>query len=128
MDQYEDSSFNGGYDQEIDVGVSGDIPGTPVGVEASTTLQTKMMIGSSESSQEYKAAADSGSDMSAFATITSWNYDVFVKDITSMSSDFTAEIAKLVVDSSDASMRKFFSLVIHNIYVMTCLPLIILFF
>jgi len=110
MDQYEDSSFNGGYDREIDVGVSGEVPGTGVGVEASTTLQTKMMIGSSESSQEYKAAADSGSDMSAFATITSWNYDVFVKDITSMSSDFTAEIAKLVVDSSDASMRKFFSL------------------
>lgn len=110
MNQYEASSFSAGYDQEIDVGVSAEIPGTGVGVEASTTLQTKMMTGSSESSQEYKAEADLGSDMSAFATITSWNYDVFVKNTTSMSSDFTAEIAKLNVDSSDPSMRKFFSL------------------
>jgi len=104
MEKYEDSSFSAGFDQEVDVGASAG------GVEASTTLQTKMMTGSSESSKDYNAAAKSGADMSAFATITSLDYDVFVKDTTSMSSEFTAEIEKLAVDDSDASMRQFFSL------------------
>merc|ERR1712070_114965 len=60
MEKYEDSSINAGYDREIDVGASGEVPGTGVGVEASTTLQTKMMVGSSESAQEYNAAAKEG--------------------------------------------------------------------
>ena len=80
-----------------------------------------MMIGSSESSQDYHAAAESGQDMSAFATVTSWNYDIFVKNTTSVSPEFTAAITKLTADSSDANMREFFSTVI---YIITCLPVI----
>jgi len=110
MSNYEASSVSAGYDQEVDVGVEADIPGTEVGVSAETTLQTKMMIGSSSSSQEYDAAAKSGQDMSAFATITSWNYDVFLKNVTSFSPEFNDQITKLKSDSSDANMRQFFSL------------------
>jgi len=110
MSNYEASSVSAGYDQEVDVGVEADIPGTGVGVSAETTLQTKMMIGSSSSSQEYDAAAKSGQDMSAFATITSWNYDVFLKNVTSFSPEFNDQITKLKSDSSDANMRQFFSL------------------
>ena len=100
MSNYEASSVNAGYDQEVDVGVEADIPGTGVGVEAETTLQTKMMIGSSSSSQEYAAAVKSQQDMSAFATITSLNYDVFLKNVTSFSPQFSDQITKLESDSS----------------------------
>ena len=111
MSNYEASSLSAGYDQKVDVGVSADIPGTEVGVEAETTVLTKMMIGSSSSSQEYAAAFKSGQDMSAFATITSLNYDVFLKNVTSFSPQFSDQITKLKSDSSDANMRQFFSLV-----------------
>ena len=109
MNQYEASSVSAGYDQETEVGVSAEVPGTGVEVDASTTVQTKMMIGSSSSSQEYNAATKSGSDMSAFATITSWNYDVFLKDVTSFPPEFKDQIIALKSDSSDANMRHFFS-------------------
>ena len=102
MSKYEASSISGGYDQSTDVTVSAGP------VEPSTTVGTKMMMGSSNSAAEYESAAKKGETRSAFATITSTNYDVYLLDEMSLSPMFKDAILRLEDDSSDDKMRDFF--------------------